>query len=49
MIENEDDARLQHYIDLIYEEVTLEEFKEMKTLPAVDVESEQVTFFDPAG
>jgi hypothetical protein len=27
MIENEDDERLQHYLDLIYEEVTLEEFK----------------------
>ncbi len=27
----------------------MEEFKESKTLPQVDIEAEQATFFDPAG
>lgn len=35
MIDSEDDERLQHYLDLMYEEVTLEEYKEMKKLPSV--------------
>jgi MFS family permease len=47
MIENEDDERLQHYLDLIYEEVTLEEFKEAKRLPEEDLAAERATFFDP--
>jgi hypothetical protein len=49
MIENEDDERLQHYLDLIYEEVTIEEFKDMKRLPFEDIEAEKATFFDPVG
>ena len=47
MIENEDDERLQHYLDLMYEEVTLEEFKQAKRLPEIDVEAQKATFFDP--
>jgi hypothetical protein len=31
----------------MFEEVTLEEFKTMKTLPDVDIVSEKATFFDP--
>lgn len=49
MIESGDDDRLQHYLDLMYEEVTLEEYKESKKLPKVDIEAEQATFFDPDG
>lgn len=37
MIEVGDDEGLQHYLNLIYEEVTIEEFKEMKQLPDVDI------------
>ena len=33
MIESEDDDRLQRYLDLMYEEVTIEEYKEMKRMP----------------
>ena len=33
MIESEDDDRLQRYLDLMYEEVTIEEYKEMKKMP----------------
>lgn len=47
MIENGDDERLQHYLDLIYEEVTIEEFKEMKRLPEEDILAEKATYFDP--
>lgn len=47
MIENGDDDRLQHYLDLMYEEVTLEQFKEAKRLPDIDIEAERATFFDP--
>lgn len=39
MIESGDDDRLQHYLDLMYEEVTLEEYKESKKLPKVDIEA----------
>jgi len=39
MIENEDDDKLQSYIDMMYEEVTLEEFKDIKKLPNIDIES----------
>jgi hypothetical protein len=47
MIENEDDERLQHYLDLMFEEVTIEEFKEAKRLPDEDIAAEKATFFDP--
>jgi len=40
MIESGDDERLEAYIEMMYEEVTLEEFKDMKRLPRVDVEAE---------
>ena len=36
MVQNNVDDALQSYIDLMYEDVTLEEFKEMKTLPRED-------------
>lgn len=49
MIESGDDDRLQSYLDLMYEEVTLEEYKEMKRLPRVEIEAEQATFLDPTG
>jgi hypothetical protein len=48
MIENGEDERLQHYLDLMYEDVTLEEFKEAKRLPEVDLAAERATYFDPA-
>ena len=47
MIESQDDECLQHYLDLIYEEVTIEEFKEAKRLPEEDLAAERATFFDP--
>jgi hypothetical protein len=31
----------------MYEEVTVEEFKEAKKLPEIDIEAERATFFDP--
>ncbi len=49
MIEQGDDDQLQHYIDLIYEDITIEEFKEAKRLPDIDIEAEKATFFDPVG
>lgn len=47
MIENEQDEALERYVTLMYEEVSVEEFKEAKRLPDIDIEAEKATFFDP--
>lgn len=45
MIETGNDEMLQKYIDAIWEEVTLLEFKESKKLPEEDVASETAPYF----
>lgn len=45
MIETENDEMLQKYIDHIWEDVTLAEFKESKKLPEEDIVSETVPYF----
>lgn len=49
MIETENDEMLQKYIDHIWEDVTLAEFKESKKLPEEDIVSETVPYFEEAG
>lgn len=40
MMETNDDHNLQIYLDTFFEDITLAEFKELKTLPYEEVESE---------
>lgn len=37
MIENEQDEPLERYVTMMYEEVSVEEFKEAKRLPEIDI------------
>jgi hypothetical protein len=46
MIETEDDELLQKYINHIWEDVTLLEFKEAKKLPEEDIISENAPIFE---
>ena len=37
MIENDQDEALERYVTMMYEEVSVEEFKEAKRLPDIDI------------